>query len=89
MGVEEFYDMIPRYFWNKLDGFYELENIREKGHWERVRWSTTLLLNVHTAKGKTIKPTDLIEFDWDKSNKKLDYEKLKAKAEYFKKMENG
>lgn len=89
MRVEEFYDMIPKFFWNKVDGFYELENIRERGHWERTRWSTTLLLNVHTAKGKTIKPNDLIEFDWDKSNKKLDYEKLKAKAEYIKKMENG
>lgn len=89
MGVDEFYNMIPKYFWNKLDGFYELENIRERGKWERTRWSTALLLNVHVKKGKTIKPTDLIEFDWDKSNKKLDYEKLKAKAEYIKKMENG
>ena len=30
--------------------------------------------------------TDLIEFEWDKKDKKIDYEKLKAKAEYIKKM---
>ncbi len=86
MGVNEFYDYLPKHFWNKLDGFYELENIRERSKWERVRWQTTLLLNIQMAKGKKIKPTDLIEFEWDKKNKKIDYKKLKAKAEYIKKM---
>jgi len=86
MGVNEFYDYLPKHFWNKLDGFYELENIREKSKWERVRWQTTLLLNIQMAKGKKIKPTDLIEFEWDKKDKKIDYKKLKAKAEYIKKM---
>ncbi len=86
MGVNEFYDYLPKHFWNKLDGFYELENIREKSKWERVRWQTTLLLNIQMAKGKKIKPTDLIEFEWDKKEKKINYKKLKAKAEYIKKM---
>jgi hypothetical protein len=86
MGVEEFYDYLPKHFWNKMDGFYELENIREKSEWERVRWSTTLLLNIHLGKGKSIKPIDLIEFEWDKKNIKVNYDKLKAKAEYIKKM---
>ena len=69
-----------------MDGFYELENLRERGNWERTRWSTTLLLNIQIGKGKKLKPTDLIEFDWDKNDKKIDYKKLKAKAEYIKKM---
>jgi len=86
MGVNEFYDYLPKHFWNKLDGFYELENIRERSKWERTRWQTTLLLNIQIAKGKKIKPTDLIEFEWDKKDKKIDYEKLKEKAEYIKKM---
>jgi hypothetical protein len=86
MGVNEFYDYLPKHFWNKLDGSYELENIRERSKWERTRWQTTLLLNIQMAKGKKIKPTDLIEFEWDKKDKKIDYEKLKAKAEYIKKM---
>tara|TARA_R110002124_G_scaffold94447_1_gene238527 strand:- start:875 stop:1150 length:276 start_codon:yes stop_codon:yes gene_type:complete len=86
MGVDEFYNYLPKHFWNKLDGFYELENIRERSRWERTRWQTTLLLNIQIAKGKKIKPTDLIEFDWDVKNKKINYDKLKAKAEYIKKM---
>ena len=69
-----------------MDGFYELENIRERGKWERTRWQTTLLLNIQIAKGKKIKPTDLIEFEWDKKDIKVDYDKLKAKAEYLKNM---
>ena len=54
MGVNEFYDYLPKHFWNKLDGFYELENIRERSKWERTRWQTTLLLNIQMAKGKKI-----------------------------------
>lgn len=86
LGVEEFYQMLPKYFWNRLDGFYELENLREKSSWERTRWQTTLLLNIQIGKGKQLKPTDLIEFESDKINKKIDYKKLKEKAEYLKNM---
>jgi len=86
MGVNEFYDYLPKHFWNKLDGFYEIENIKERANWERTRWQTTLLLNIQIAKGKKLKPTDLIEFEWDKKQKEIDYKKLKEKAEYIKKL---
>lgn len=86
MGVEEFYDYLPKHFWNKLDGFYEIENIKERANWERTRWQTTLLLNIQIAKGKKLKPTDLIEFEWDKKQKEIDYKKLKEKADYIKKL---
>lgn len=86
MGVDEFYDYLPKHFWNKLDGFYEIENIKERANWERTRWQTTLLLNIQLAKGKKLKPTDLIEFEWDKKQKEIDYKKLKEKAEYIKKL---
>tara|TARA_R110000824_G_scaffold149111_1_gene319215 strand:- start:132 stop:407 length:276 start_codon:yes stop_codon:yes gene_type:complete len=87
MGVDEFYDMLPMYFWNKLDGFYELENLREKHEWERCRWQTCLLLNIQLAKGKTLKPKDLIEFEWDKKGAEQDVEKIKERAEYIKEMD--
>lgn len=90
MGVEEFYNYLPKHFWNKLDGFYELENSRERSKWERTRWSTTVLLNIHLSKGKKIKPKELIKFDWDNVSNIQDYEKLKAKAEFIKQMgKNG
>jgi len=39
--------------------------------WERCRWKTCYLLQPHTGKGKKIKPTDLIKFDWDKKEKNI------------------
>ena len=87
MNVDDFYEMLPREFWNKVDGFYELENMRQRSDWERTRWSTCLLLNIHLGKGKSIKPTDLIQFEWEQEALKIDFEELKMKAEYIKKLE--
>ena len=87
MNVDDFYDMLPREFWNKVEGFYELENMRQRTAWERTRWSTCLLLNIHLGRGKSIKPTDLVQFEWEKDEKKIDFEDLKNKAEYIKKLE--
>ena len=90
MNVDDFYDMLPREFWNKVDGFYELENIRQRSDWERTRWSTCLLLNIQLPKNKSIKPTDLIKFEWEQEALKIDFEELKMKAELYKKrIEHG
>ena len=89
MNVYEFYDMLPREFWNKVEGFYELENMRQRSDWERTRWSTCLLLNIQLPKNKSIKPTDLIKFEWEEKVK-VDFEDLKNKAELYKKrVEHG
>ena len=87
MNVDDFYDMLPREFWNKVDGFYKLENMRQRSDWERTRWSTCLLLNIQLPKNKSIKPTDLIRFEWEKEALKIDFKDLKNKAEYIKKLE--
>tara|TARA_R110002096_G_scaffold2667_1_gene13755 strand:+ start:385 stop:660 length:276 start_codon:yes stop_codon:yes gene_type:complete len=90
MNVDDFYDMLPREFWNKVDGFYELENMRQRSDWERTRWSTCLLLNIQLPKNKSIKPTDLMQFEWEKEALKIDFKDLKMKAELFKKkIEHG
>jgi hypothetical protein len=53
-----------------MQGFNNQFEIEQQFEWERARWQTTLLLNVHTAKGKSIKPKDLIEFPWENPIKK-------------------
>lgn len=53
-----------------MQGFNNHFEIEQQFEWERARWQTTLLLNVHTAKGKSIKPKDLIEFPWETDNPK-------------------
>ena len=87
MNVDDFYDMLPREFWNKVDCFFELENMRQRSDWERTRWSTCLLLNIQLPKNKSIKPTDLMRFQWEKEALKIDFKDLKMKAEYIKKLE--
>lgn len=52
--------------------------LTEQFAWERARWQTTLLLNVHTAKGKSLKPTDLLVFPWEETNKPDAKRKLSA-----------
>lgn len=44
----------------------------EREAWERCRFSTATLLNIQLPKGKKIKPTDLITFDWDKKSKPIE-----------------
>jgi hypothetical protein len=53
-----------------MQGYNNQFEIEQQFEWERARWQTTLLLNVHTAKGKSIKPKDLIEFPWEIDNVK-------------------
>tara|TARA_Y100001938_G_scaffold147301_1_gene228173 strand:- start:152 stop:451 length:300 start_codon:yes stop_codon:yes gene_type:complete len=90
MKVDEFYDMLPVEFWNKVTGFHELENMRQRQSWERSRWSTCILVNMQMTKGKRLKPKDLILFDWEKEeiNNKVDIETLKNNAELFRKKYN-
>jgi len=89
MQVDEFYDMLPIEFWNKVEGFYELENMREKQHWERTRWSTCLLLNIHLGKGKRLKPKDLMTFDWERTEMdEKELQELKDRAEYMRAIDN-
>ena len=39
--------------------------MQERSNWERTRWQTALLLNVHTKKGSSLRPIDLAVFAWE------------------------
>jgi hypothetical protein len=53
-----------------MQGYNNQFQITEQFQWERIRWQTTLLLNVHTPKDRSLKPNDLIEFKWENPVKK-------------------
>jgi hypothetical protein len=53
-----------------MQGFNNHLQSQNEIEWERIRWQTTCLLNVYTEKGKSLKPTDLIQFAWDNPTKK-------------------
>jgi hypothetical protein len=43
---------------------------KEEQEWVRSRWQTTILVNLQLPKGKKVKPTELLELDCDKRNRK-------------------
>lgn len=63
--------MLPHLFWDmtmaELDFVWYGYRHKEEQEWVKVRWQTTLLLN---GQGNKVKPTDLLELDCDKRNKK-------------------
>jgi hypothetical protein len=66
----ELYQFTPRQFHNAVSGFMEHENNKEIAKWERMRFSTTALINIQLTSGKKINPEKLIKFDWDKKKPK-------------------
>tara|TARA_R110000787_G_scaffold246497_1_gene352249 strand:+ start:522 stop:797 length:276 start_codon:yes stop_codon:yes gene_type:complete len=64
------YSLTFKEFGNAVQGKRKNEELQERSNWERTRWQTALLLNVHTKKGSKITPRDLALFPWEKKDKK-------------------
>jgi len=67
LDPERLYDLTFREFGNAVRGRYEFQEHCERGAWERVRWQTALLLNVHTKKGSKLTTHDLAVFPWEEN----------------------
>jgi len=52
---------------------------QQKQEWERTRWSTTLLLNIHLDKKHKLKPKDIAVFPWEQESKQQKLSKEEAK----------
>ena len=70
MHVNDFYELTPRQFSNKLKGFTESENFKDRAAWERMRFSTTALINIQLEKKDKIRPEQLCKFEWDSEKAK-------------------
>jgi hypothetical protein len=64
--------VLPHLFWEmtmaELDFVWYGYRHEEEQKWIRIRWQTTLLINIQLPKGKKVKPKDLIELDCDNRN---------------------
>jgi hypothetical protein len=69
MNVEEFYNMTPRQFYNKREGFQKQLDYKTQLVWETTRWQAAVNIAPHTK--KKISPKELAIFPWD--NKKRTY----------------
>ena len=72
MGLvpESLYNLTFEEFGNAVKGKREVIDAAERTNWERTRWQTALLLNVHTKKGSKLKPLDLAVFPWEEKAEK-------------------
>jgi len=64
--------VLPHLFWEmtmaELDFIWYGYRHDEEQKWIKIRWQTTLLINIQLPKGKKVKPEDLIELDCDIRN---------------------
>jgi hypothetical protein len=64
--------VLPHLFWEmtmaELDFIWYGYRHEEEQKWIKIRWQTTLLINIQLPKGKKVKPQDLIELDCDIRN---------------------
>lgn len=51
---------------NTLDGFWQNQYDQEIASWDRIRWQTTILVNMQLPKAKQIKSTDLLVLPGEK-----------------------
>lgn len=75
LSPKSLYSLTFKEFGNAVKGKKEGEEMLERSNWERTRWQTSLLLNVHTKKGSKISPKDLAVFPWEKVEKKVENNK--------------
>jgi len=78
--------VLPHLFWEmtmaELDFIWYGYRHDEEQKWIRIRWQTTMLINIQLPKGKKVKPSELIELDCDTRNfvkpRVMDEDELKA-----------
>ena len=75
LSPKSLYSLTFKEFGNAVKGKKEGEEMLERSNWERTRWQTSLLLNVHTKKGSKISPKDLAVFPWEEAEKKVENNK--------------
>ena len=77
-------------FFNILEGFRNREYARHKTSWEQTRLIAHV---VALSAGNKIKPTDVIEFIWDKKQveipKDIEAEKKRILEKYYPELKNS
>lgn len=86
MGLE-FWDLTPREFFNKMEGFFDHQMFLQRQEWERERWSTNLLWNIQVDQKNRLSLTEMLTFDWERSKPKdtkpITIEELKKLEEFY------
>ena len=63
-------------------GSIEKENAKQRAEWERTRWLACVMLQPHKKKSQKLQPQDLIKFDWERKEEKIEAEERRKAALY-------
>ena len=63
-------------------GSIEKENAKQRADWERTRWLACVMLQPHKKKSQKLQPQDLVKFDWERKEEKIEAEKRRKAALY-------
>ena len=69
LSLSALYDLTLQEFGNAIEGFYDLEEQRQRTEWERTRWAVMIGLQPHVRKGSVKKPQDVARFPWEEERK--------------------
>jgi len=87
MSNQDFLDSDFVVVMDAIKGFNQMKQLEFRNSWEQTRWLATIGLQPYSGKGKTIKMTDLIQFDWEKEGKPIKREMTQAQKEYRRRMD--
>jgi len=82
LQLDYYLSLTPVQFFNTIEGFRNLEKARNRTSWEQARLVALTVAQVNST--KTVKPTDIIEFDWDNEDKQTEVVDIKAERERIK-----
>ena len=88
MGMDraEFWDITPREFFNKMQGWKDQKRADTETDVYYQRLWTTYLINIHLSKSDKIDPPDLYKFEWELE--KGEAAKIPSKEEVRKAIED-
>ena len=70
-----------------INGYTKVKDMEVKTSWEQTRWLGAIMLQPHLGKGKSLKLTDLIRFDWENDTKPKKREISKEQLEWRRRMD--
>jgi hypothetical protein len=70
-----------------INGYNKQKESEIKTSWEQTRWLGAIMLQPHLGKGKSLKLTDLIRFEWEGDTKPIKRELSKEQLEWRRRMD--
>lgn len=66
LSPKAFYNMSLKEWTMAQQGFFDMEEAKMRGEWERARWMAYVFLKPHDTKKNLHSVTDLVKFSWEK-----------------------